>query len=173
MIVVMGAPYIHKLVWFYIRKLLFKDEILVIDCANRFDPFFISKISLMEGKNPYEVLDRIIIARAFTPFQLLKLIEKIPNFKNYPFVCLGINYLFEDENISTSYSWQVFKKVVNSIKSLKNLTILTAHKINSKRNFLPYIERKSRVFIEEKNIIKPKGVKGEVLWEGQLHLLAQ
>jgi len=101
MIVVSGNRSIHKKVWFYLKSLyLSHKKIVVIDAANRFDPYLIAKISLANGISPYITLDKIMVARAFTPFQLLKLLEKVKIYKNYPIISLGINILFEDENIS-------------------------------------------------------------------------
>ena len=175
MIVVAGTKPIHKIVWIYIRTLfLEKRKIVVVDAANRFDPYFISKISINSGISPYIILKNIIIARTFTPFQLLKLLEKVKSYSENPFVCLGFNNLFEDENISSIHAWRVFKKCVSIVRNIKNLTILTAQNDISVRNFIPYLKKSCDVFIEEERVLKPEIKNGEKkLWEGQLHLLAQ
>ena len=174
MITVSGAKRIHKKIWIYLRKLYLKPQkIVVVDAANRFDPYLISKISLSYRVSPYLVLENIIIARAFTPFQLIKLLEKINNFK-FPFICLGINNLFEDENISATYSWKIFKKALNIINSLKIPVILTAEETISIRGFIPYLKKISKVFVKEEKILKPELKNGEKkLWEGRLHHLLQ
>ena len=175
MIVVSGTKAIHKIIWIYLRELYLKPQkIVVVDAANRFDPYFISKISLSHSISPYIILENILIARAFTPFQLIKLLEKVKQFKNTPFICLGINNLFEDENISATYSWRIFKKAINIIKNFKNPSILTADNEISNRGFIPFLEKESKIFIKEEKILKPKIKNGEKkLWEGQLHLLLQ
>ena len=175
MITVAGDRYIHKKIWLYLRKLYLKPQkIVVIDAANRFDPYFISKICVSYSINPYLILDNIVIARAFTPFQLIKLLEKIPYFEKIPFICLGINNLFEDENISTIHSWKLFRKTLNIVKKLKNPSIITAEEDVSTRGFVPYLKKESEVFIREEKVIKPSIKNGEKkLWEGQLHHLLQ
>ena len=175
MIVVTGDKAIHKKIWFYIRNLyLFNKRTIVIDAANRFDPYLISRISLSQRISPYLVLENIIIARAFTPFQLLKLIEKVKFYNNIPLLCIGVTNLFEDENISLTYSWKIFKKSILMIKKLKRISILTADNEISFRNFIPFLKNESKVFIKESKVIKPETKNGEKkLWEGQLHHLLQ
>ena len=176
MILVSGSKIVHKKIWNYISKLylVHRGKIVVIDAVNKFDPYLISEISLVHGVTPYEVLDNIIVARSFTPFQLIKLLEQVESFHGLPLICLGINNLFEDENIPEVYAWKLFKKVVNKIKSFTMITILTADNSVANRNFIPFIENHSSVLIKENRVLKPKIRNGEKsLWEGQLHLLAR
>ncbi len=175
MITVSGSKSIHKKIWFYLKNLYIPSgKIVVIDAANKFDPYIISKISLSKGISPYIVLENIVIARSFTPFQLLKLLEKVKNFQDFPLVCLGINYLFEDENIPYASSWKIFKKCISIIKNYKNISILTANTEISFRNFISFLKNESIVFVEEEKVVKPVGIQGEkLLWAGQLHHLLQ
>ncbi len=176
MITIAGNRGIHKLVWHYIRGVFNENiKIVVIDGANVFDPYLISKISVRMNFSPYTLLEDIFVARAFTPFQMIELLKKVYNFsrsdKKFLFLFLGLTHLLDDENISYVKSMKILKKSLDYLEKIDG-SIVTVDKTD-RRNMLESVEKRSRVFIMDNSIIKPlhmrKGV--EKIWEGQLHLL--
>jgi len=49
--------------------------VLYIDAANAFDPYLISRLARQERRNPQELLQRILISRPFTCYQLQTLLQ--------------------------------------------------------------------------------------------------
>ena len=49
--------------------------VLYIDAANAFDPYLISRLARQKGRNPQELLQRILISRPFTCYQLQTLLQ--------------------------------------------------------------------------------------------------
>jgi len=178
MIVLTGDNSIHKLIWFYIRKIFKKDvKIVVVDGINKFDPYFISETAFRDGNNPYEVLKKIFVARAFTAFQFQKLMEKIYANKDKKFisVIIGFGYLLNDEYVSFPLAGKILKECCQYASQLNSIVTLPYREtfIKNRRFIWDYIRAHSNVFIEKNSIIKPSDLKKErkKLWEGQLHLL--
>jgi len=69
-------------------------ELIVLDCGRRFD----SSVVARAARGRQEIIDRIKIQRAFTCFEAVKLIEKLPDGKT-PIVILDFLSTFHDENI--------------------------------------------------------------------------
>ena len=176
MIAVAGNSGIHKFIWYYIRA-IFRDNsnIIVVDAANKFDPYLISNICVAMKITPYTILENIFIARAFTPFQMLKLIEKILFFKktgkNFLFILLGFTTLLDDDNISHIHAMKIFRKSLSYLSHISP-AIITLNRFD-RRGYYKVVEKKSKVFIEDTSIVKPLHLKKGVnkLWAGQLHLL--
>ena len=175
MITISGDRWIHKAVWYYI-KTVFKENIpvIVVDGANKFDPYLISRICVKMGLNPYQILENIFIARAFTPFQLQELLKKVYSYKlnnkKFIFICIGVTYLLDDDNIPLYRRMKIFRQILNYLLKI-NSAIVT---INSDRlNMDSVIKKSSGVVIENNSIIKPDTLKKEhnKLWAGQLHHL--
>jgi hypothetical protein len=53
-------------------------KVKVFDGGNRFDGYFIARLARRLSSDPYAVLERIRLSRAFTCFQLAQLIESAP-----------------------------------------------------------------------------------------------
>ena len=175
MITISGDKWIHKAVWYYI-KAIFKENtpIVVVDSANRFDPYFISKLCINMGLNPYLILENIFIARAFTPFQLQELLKKVYSYKlnnkNFYFICLGVTHLLNNDNINQYKKKQLLKKTIFYLHKIGQCIVT----INRDRfNMYTFIKKESRLIVENNSIIKPDKFKKEYkkLWAGQLHHL--
>lgn len=176
MIVVAGSSYIHKRIWYYMREVFSeKQRIVVVDGANMFDPYLISEISVKMSLNPYEVLENIFIARAFTPFQMLELLKRSVRLyyqnKKFIFVFIGLTTLLDDDNISNIHA----RKILNQSIGYLNKIIKPIVTVNDfdRRNMHSVLEKEATVFIKDNSILKPMHFKkgADKLWAGQLHLL--
>jgi hypothetical protein len=49
-----------------------------IDAGNSFDPYFLALLARQYHRDPAEVLDRVIISRAFTCYELANLVSELP-----------------------------------------------------------------------------------------------
>jgi hypothetical protein len=176
MITIAGDEGIHKLIWYYVRGVFFDNiNIVVVDAANRFDPYLISRLCVNMQITPYNILEKIFIARAFTPFQMLKLLEKVYGFqqadKKFIFILLGLTKLLDDDNIPSRHARKVLKKSLSYLIKMKH-SIVTVNNFD-RRGFLKVVERESDIFIEDNHILKPENFKkgAKKIWAGQLHLL--
>src|SRR5687768_16345623 len=67
---------------------------------NRFNPYTITKYAKSKGVRPADALNSILVARAFTAFQLLELIQQLDSSSNDFVVVTGICSAFFDEDMS-------------------------------------------------------------------------
>jgi hypothetical protein len=104
-------------------------KIVFIDGNNRFNPYNVSKFAVSLRLSPRQVLENILIARAFTWDQMVELLEnRLAKLEHIKVVLIsGITTLFQ------SYEKQTFEdllKAINGIKTIlsstKPLIILTA-----------------------------------------------
>lgn len=103
-------------------------EVRVVDGANRFDPYMVSSFARKAVIPPERVLKRILIARAFTCYQMATLIERLPSFggeahepplRRKPYVILlGPVTPFLDEDVSEKEAWSLFERVLKRIEEL-------------------------------------------------------
>lgn len=103
-------------------------EVRVLDGANRFDPYMTSSFARKAVIPPERVLKRILIARAFTCYQMVTLIERLSSFggevhepplRRKPYVILlGPVTSFLDEDVSEREAWSLFEKVLKRIEEL-------------------------------------------------------
>ncbi len=118
-------------------------KVAFIDGNNRFNPYNISKFAVSQHLSPRQVLENIIIARAFTWDQMVELLEnKLARLEHVKVVLIsGITSLFQ------SYERQTFEDLLKAIDGIK--------KILSKTNPLIIITAP----LNEHSLIKPKGGK--------------
>lgn len=53
------------------------EGVFVLDCAIRFNPLFLSDQAMERGVSPEEVLSRVMVQRAFTPYQILDAVSSL------------------------------------------------------------------------------------------------
>ena len=97
-------------------------KIAFIDGNNRFNPYNVSKLAVSLRLSPRQVLENILIARAFTWDQMVELLEnKLAKLEHIKVVLIsGITTLFQ------SYDKQTFEDLLRAISGIK--TILSATK---------------------------------------------
>jgi hypothetical protein len=92
-------------------------KIAYIDANNYFNPYDISKYALRHRLSPREVLENIIIARAFTWEQMVEILEnRLSKLENIKMVLIsGITTLFQ------SYEKQTFEDLLYAIDGIKKM----------------------------------------------------
>lgn len=99
-------------------------EVRVLDGANRFDPYMVSSFARKALIPPERLLKGILIARAFTCYQMATLIERLTSFDGEihdpslrkPYVILlGPISPFLDEDVSEREVWPLFERALKRI----------------------------------------------------------
>ena len=124
-------------------------KVIFISADNRFDPYIISRFAKSAGVNPEEVLRRILIARAFTTYQFVELIARLPGGSSDRelVVVSGPCSAFYDEDVSHIDAARLFYRVLWRIVDLarEGMTVLLAqadiNKVWRRRYFLADLRR--------------------------------
>ena len=97
---------------------------------NRFDPYVIARFARSQQKSPEEALGRILVARAFTAYQLDELIHRLDPSKTmvaYGVVIVsGVCAAFLDEDVADSDAARLFYRSLWRLRDLaqEGLTLL-------------------------------------------------
>lgn len=90
-----------------------KRPVVYICGDNRFDPYAIARLVKQLHHRQEEVLNRILVARAFTGFQFNELIQRLkPNDVAGPVIISGICSTFMDEDMSHNDAARLFFRVL-------------------------------------------------------------
>ncbi len=99
-------------------------QVRILDGANRFDPYMASSFARRAVIPPERILKRILIARAFTCYQMATLIERLsslggeihdPPFRKPYVILLGPITPFLDEDVSEREVWPLFERSLKRI----------------------------------------------------------
>jgi hypothetical protein len=102
-------------------------EVLVVDAANRFDPYQLVRQARGYGLAPAAALARVRVARAFTSHQLVRLLKEVLPARLTPgalVVLLGPVSLFYDEQVPLSERRRLFKDLVRLLAGIKSRAAL-------------------------------------------------
>jgi hypothetical protein len=114
----------------------FQEELIFVDGGNSIDPYGISNICKRRGHDKQNVLSQINVARAFTAYQLVTLIndrleEMIKNSKASTLIVSCFIDQFFDKDMAWQESFQLIKRSMATIKRLTHeynlITIITNH----------------------------------------------
>src|SRR5229473_6518112 len=99
-----GCPEMPRLSHYFLpRVLLNRKSVLYLDGANQIDPLLIARFAMERGLEPSVFNELIRVSRAFTCFQLMELIMRVPKFlKNFSATVLivtAVPDLFFDEDV--------------------------------------------------------------------------
>jgi hypothetical protein len=114
----------HQLALHVVGQLLLTgQEVLVLDGANSFDAYLLSRMAQATGQRPEHVLSRLMISRAFTCHQMAELVmtKLAPAVKKrrYNFVlCAGLLATFYDEDVPLVEAKRLLGKVLAKIGEL-------------------------------------------------------
>ncbi len=121
---------------------------------NRFNPYAIARLAKAEEKRPEEVLARILVARAFTAYQLDELIHRLDAENDYGVVIIsGICTAFLDEDVAANDAARLFYRSLWRLSRFarEGLTLLLTESATPKRTargyFLTDLCRASNVVI--------------------------
>jgi hypothetical protein len=102
-------------------------KVLVVDAANRFDPYQLVRQARGYGLAPAQALARVQVARAFTSHQLVRLLKEILPARLTPgalVVILGPVSLFYDEQVPLTERRRLFKDLTHLLGSIKSQVAL-------------------------------------------------
>ncbi|MEE9151226.1 MAG: hypothetical protein V3U20_05245, partial [Thermoplasmata archaeon] len=112
----------------------FREELIFVDGGNSIDPYGIANICKRRGHQKQHVLSQINVARAFTAYQLVTLIndkleEMIKNSKASTLIVSCFIDLFFDRDMAWQESFQLIKRSLATLKKLTReynlITIIT------------------------------------------------
>jgi hypothetical protein len=123
---------------------------------NRFDPFAVARFARSQRKSPEETLGRILVARAFTAYQLDELIHRLdlPNTADDSYgavIVSGVCAAFLDEDVADSDATRLFYRSLWRLRDLSQeglallLTESEAPKQRGRAHFLTDLLRASGV----------------------------
>lgn len=127
---------------------------LVLCGDNRFNSYAIARIAKAQEKRPEEVLRRILVARAFTAYQLDELIHRLRADDDYALIIIsGVCTAFLDEDVASNEAARLYYRSLWRLASLarEGLTLLLTENASSKQtpraHFLIDLCRASNVVI--------------------------
>jgi hypothetical protein len=98
---------------------------------NRFDPYAVARLARSQQKSPEEALERILVARAFTAYQLDELIHRLEPLKTSEgafgvVIVSGICTAFLDEDLTQTDAARLFYRSLWRLRGLsqEGLTLL-------------------------------------------------
>jgi hypothetical protein len=101
--------------------------VLVVDAANRFDPYRLVREAVRAGRSPREALESVRVARAFTSHQLVRLLKETFPAHLSPgslVMVLGPVSLFYDEQVPLSERRRLFRELVGLLARIKSQSAL-------------------------------------------------
>ncbi len=101
--------------------------VLVVDAANRFDPYELVREGRRYGLGPRRLLDRVQVARAFTSHQLVRLLQEVLPPVLTPgalVLLLGPVSLFYDEQVPLAERRRLFQGLVRCLETIKRQACL-------------------------------------------------
>jgi hypothetical protein len=93
------------------------SSVRVFDGGNRFDGYFVARLSRWMSAHPRTILGRIHLSRAFTCFQLAELIENAPA-EPKPLFVLDMLTTFYDESVPLRDTERLLATTITHLKRL-------------------------------------------------------
>jgi hypothetical protein len=104
-------------------------RVLVVDAANRFDPYQLAREGRKRGLRPEQVLSRVWVARAFTCHQLVQLVQEnlimeLAGVDQALVILLGPCSLFYDEQVPLAERRRLFRSLMDGLAQIKQQAAL-------------------------------------------------
>jgi hypothetical protein len=104
-------------------------RVLVVDAANRFDPYQLAREGRKRGFRPEQILSRVWVARAFTCHQLVQLVQEslpreLAGVDQALVIVLGPCSLFYDEQVPLAERRRLFRSLMTSLTRIKQQAAL-------------------------------------------------
>ena len=148
------------------RKGGLNSRVVFIDGGNTFDPYVVSAIAQEFGLEPRSVLEKILISRAFTAYQLTALVfekleEALKRYRSKLVVISDITGLFLDRDVPRVEGRDIFLKMtqyLSEVASRRRAVVVASYvpRPYSSRNL--FLE--SVLFGRASTVIRLKGSKG-------------
>ena len=97
--------------------LALRGRVRVIDGGNRFDPYHVARAIRRRTHRLDEIFDRVTIARAFTCYQVVTLLEHTPA-TNRPHLVCDLTATFYDEAVSYNESYRLLRIAAGELRRL-------------------------------------------------------
>lgn len=94
--------------------LALRGPVRVLDGGNRFDPFFVSRAIRRRTAHLDEALARIWVARAFTCYQVITLLQETPS-TPAPYLVFDLLATFYDEAVTYAESYRLLRLAVKEL----------------------------------------------------------
>jgi len=106
-----------------LRKGGLNSRVVYIDGGNTFDPYGVSSIAREYGLEPKSVLEKILVSRAFTAYQLTALIfekleETLKGYRSRLVIVSDITDLFLDRDVPKKEGRDIFMKMTRYLSEL-------------------------------------------------------
>jgi hypothetical protein len=100
------------------RRACERMPVRIVCADNRFNPYAITRFAKLKGVRPADALGSILIARAFTAFQLVELIQGLDAYANDFVVVTGICSAFFDEDLTHTDAARLFYRAYWKLHSI-------------------------------------------------------
>jgi hypothetical protein len=112
-----GAPWLATQLT--ARLAVMQKRVVFVCGDNRFDPYEVARIARAKGVAPTDALRSILIARAFTVYQLVELVRRLPQAPEHDLVIIsGLCSTFFDEDVSILDAARLFYRVLWQLAEL-------------------------------------------------------
>jgi|TARA_B100002003_G_C14146883_1_gene551509 hypothetical protein len=133
-------------------------EVIFIDCMNSLDPYMIARICRNNNVDEKSILDKILISRPFTTYQLNTLIKsliKVLERKPGMIVFSELLDLFHNNDVEED-AYIILQRVLREIKGIAsvNYPLLVTHTTGN-MNYLPLLEDTADFIVDINNLRKP------------------
>jgi len=129
--VLYGCPEIERLSHYFLpRILLHQKRVLYLDGANQISPLLIARFARGRGLEPSAFNNLILVARAFTCFQLTELIRRVPKslatFSADALIVTALPDLYFDEDVQDRPARASFEHALEGLRQLAPLPLSIA-----------------------------------------------
>lgn len=96
-------------------------QVTLLDAGNVFDPYLITRMAQALGREPRELLSKILVSRSFTCHQTHALVRRMasPNNRVSPFVLvLSLLSTFYDDEVALSERRALLKRTITLLKRI-------------------------------------------------------
>ena len=97
-------------------------EVFAIDCALRFNAFYLAEEAMRQGIQAEAMLGSILVQRAFTPYQILDVVCSIQEKQRVYFLLAPLKQFF-DADVAEEESKFLLTKLLHAVERLKSREI--------------------------------------------------
>jgi hypothetical protein len=144
-----GCPETPRLSHYFLPRAIMQGQnIACLDGANRFDPLLLARFARERGFEPSTFNERVRCARAFTCFQLTKLLRRVPRLlQSFPADVLMVTALpdlYFDEDVRDGDARASFHCVLRELRRFRALLPVAVFSgatplVMPRRKFLPQL----------------------------------